>query len=43
MRTYATSGEIDAGRGTPTEIEPALVATVLGAVGVHPSGQPTSR
>ena len=29
---HAASGVIDAGHGTPEEIEPALVATVLGAV-----------
>jgi AcrR family transcriptional regulator len=30
---HAASGAIDAGHGTPEEIEAALVATVLGAVG----------
>ena len=34
---HAASGEIDAGGASPAEIEPALVATVLGAVGVHPA------
>lgn len=29
---HAASGEVDAGHGTPEEIESALVATVLGAV-----------
>ena len=33
---HAASGAIDAGHGTPEEIEPALVATVLGAVGARP-------
>jgi AcrR family transcriptional regulator len=31
---HAASGAIDAGGGTPQDIEPALIATVLGAVGV---------
>ena len=30
---HAASGALDAGHGTPDEIEPALVATVIGAVG----------
>jgi AcrR family transcriptional regulator len=30
---HAASGALDAGHGTPETIEPALVATVLGAVG----------
>ena len=30
---HAASGVLDAGHGTPETIEPALVATVLGAVG----------
>ena len=34
---HAASGEIDAGGASPAEIESALVATVLGAVGVHPA------
>jgi hypothetical protein len=30
---HAASSEVDAGSAAPEEIEPALVATVLGAVG----------
>jgi AcrR family transcriptional regulator len=35
---HAASGALDAGHGTPEAIEPALVATVLGAVG-DPAGR----
>ena len=34
---HAASAEIDARGASPADIEPALVATVLGAVGVHPA------
>jgi hypothetical protein len=30
---HAASGTLQAGHGTPEQIEPALIATVLGAVG----------
>jgi len=33
---HAASGALQAGHGTPEQIESALVATVLGAVGVRP-------